>query len=138
LLDPRNIGDATDTSATGKPARASLYLYECLSGDTDGSGTIDSSETGRNYAPDFFKNARLGGTKDSTGKVHPVQYIMDPFGNPYGYSTAGLSAEQAFRAALSTNPSAPRPALQGYNPTFDLWSCAGDTTGQTAKWIKNW
>ncbi|MDR3403084.1 MAG: type II secretion system protein [Chthoniobacter sp.] len=139
LLDPRNISDAIDISQTGKPARASLYLYECLSGDTDGNGTIDSTETGKNYAPDFFRPSRLGGTKDpNTGKVSPVKYIMDPFGNPYGYSTAGLAIEQQYRAALATNPNAQRQAQQGYNPTFDLWSCAGDTSGQSAKWIKNW
>jgi len=139
LLDPRTTGDATDTSSTGKPARASLYLYESLSGDTDGNGTIDPTETGKNYVPDFFKPSRLGGIKDpNTGKVHPVQYIMDPFGNPYGYSTAGLAAEQQYRVALSTNPNAPRPPTAGYNPTFDLWSCAGDTSGLSAKWVKNW
>jgi len=143
-LDARKTADATDTSATGKLAQSSLYLYESLSGDTDGNGTIDSTETAKNYAPDFFKPSRLGGIKDpNTGKVSPVQYIMDPFGNPYGYSTAGLLLEQEFRANLATNASATRPAqnskgTQGYNPTFDLWSCAGDTAGLTAKWIKNW
>ncbi|MEP6673447.1 MAG: hypothetical protein ABJF10_30145, partial [Chthoniobacter sp.] len=99
------------------------------------------TETGKNYAPDFFKPSRLGGSKDpNTGKILPpgVQYIMDPFGNPYGYSTAGLAVEQQYRAALATNPSAGRPPQKGYNPTFDLWSCAGDTAGLTTKWIKNW
>lgn len=142
-LDARNApGPATDTSASGKLAQSSLYLYEQLSGDTDGNGTIDSSETSKNYLPDFFKQSRLGGPKIN-GKVTPIQYIMDPFGNPYGYSTAGLLVEQEYRSLLSTNPTAGRSATnskgtQGYNPTFDLWSTAGDTTGNTAKWVKNW
>jgi len=143
MLDARKApGDATDTSANGKLAQSSLYLYEQLSGDINGDGTIDSTETNKNYLPDFFRPSRLGGPKVN-GKVTPVQYIMDPYGNPYGYSTAGLLVEQEYRQALSTNPSASRQAMnskstQGYNPTFDLWSTAGDTTGNTAKWAKNW
>jgi len=143
-LDPRNTSVATDTSRSGRMAQSSLYLYEQLSGDTDGDGTIgNGADTGKNYAPDFWKPTRLGGDKDSTGKVTPVKYIMDPFGNPYGYSTAGLLVEQEYRAALATDPNAARKVpnskgTQGYNPTFDLWSFAGDTSGNPAKWIKNW
>ncbi|EDY21157.1 hypothetical protein CfE428DRAFT_1450 [Chthoniobacter flavus Ellin428] len=144
-LDPRNASVATSvTNPQGAVAQSSRFLYEQLSGDTDGDGTIgNGSDTGKNYAPDFWKPTHLGGTKNGSGKVAPVLYIMDPFGNPYGYSTAGLLVEQEFRAALSTNPNAPRnvqnsKGTQGYNPTFDLWSCAGDTAGLSAKWIKNW
>jgi hypothetical protein len=63
-------------------------------------------------------------------QAQPVQYIQDPFGNSYGYSTI-----QA--ATLNTT--------KGYNPTFDLWSTAGLTTTATPppaadqlQWIKNW
>lgn len=136
-LDPRNIADAMDISPTGKLAASSKYLYECLTGDTNDDGTMTKS-----YAGDFFKPSRLGGPKVGN-KVNPVQFIMDPFGNPYGYSTAGLLLDQEYRATLATNPTAPRPAqnskgTQGYNPTFDLWSTAGDTHANAAKWIKNW
>ncbi|MEP6673446.1 MAG: prepilin-type N-terminal cleavage/methylation domain-containing protein [Chthoniobacter sp.] len=136
-LDARNVSDATDGSPTGKMAAASKYLYECLTGDTSDNGTMT-----KNYAPGFFIPSRLGGPKVGN-TVNPVQYIMDPFGNSYGYSTAGLLVEQEYRAALATNPNANRPVqnsqgTQGYNPTFDLWSTAGDTTGNTAKWRKNW
>lgn len=145
-LDPRNASIATDvTNKDGKVAQSSRFLYEQLSGDTDGDGTIgNGSDTGKNYAPDFWKPTHVYRDKDSSGApTGPVKYIMDPFGNPYGYSTAGLLVEQDYRTQLATNPSAPRPVqnskgTQGYNPTFDLWSCGGDTTGNSAKWVKNW
>lgn len=138
MLNPLSVCNDSTTS-TGTVAQSSLYLYKQLSGDTDGDGTIgNGSDTGKNYAPDFWKPSRLGGTKDATGKVSPVLYIMDPFGNAYGYSTAGLATEQTYRQQLATSPSASRPPAQGFNPTFDLFSCAGDTSGNTAKWVKNW
>jgi prepilin-type N-terminal cleavage/methylation domain-containing protein len=139
--------DSLDPALSANPANyanASLYLYKALTGDLNANGTIDKTtnvdtdESGKkNYAPDFFKASRLGGVK-TNGVVNPVQYIMDPFGNSYGYSTAGLKAEQDFRAKLATDPTATRiPA--GYNSTFDLWSTGGQTSSSgTAKWIKNW
>jgi prepilin-type N-terminal cleavage/methylation domain-containing protein len=139
-LDPRNASVAVDPSPQGAVAQSSLFLYGALTGDSvNYNGVIDSGETAQNYAPDFFKPSRLGGIKDAnTGKVTTVQFIMDPFGNPYGYSTAGLAVEQSFRADLSTNPNASRSSQKGYNPTFDLWSSGGDTSGNSAKWVKNW
>jgi hypothetical protein len=63
-----------------------------------------------------FKPNMLG--TDTNNKV----YARDPFGNSYGYSTR--------MAAIGTG---------GYNPTFDLWSTAGLTTGSdSSQWIKNW
>ncbi len=51
-----------------------------------------------------------------------VQFIKDPFGNSYGYSTVGQAG-----------------GTTGYNPTFDLWSTAGSTTAAGKPgWIKNW
>jgi hypothetical protein len=57
-----------------------------------------------------FKSNQLGADNGKT-------FVKDPFGNSYGYSTAG-------------------PTSGGYNPTFDLWSTANSTT--TAQWVKNW
>jgi prepilin-type N-terminal cleavage/methylation domain-containing protein len=136
-LDPRNVADATDISPTGKLAASSKFLYESLTGDTNDNGTMT-----KNYAGDFFKPSRLGGPRVGDA-VRPVQYIMDPFGNPYGYSTAGLLLEQEYRTALATNPSATRPTqnsqgTQGYSFSFDIWSTAGDTHGNTGKWVKSW
>jgi len=136
-LDPRNSADATDISSTGKLAASSKFLYESLTGDTSGTGNVT-----KNYAPGFFKPSRLGGPRVGN-TVNPVQYIMDPFGNPYGYSTAGLLLEQEYRLALTTNPTAARPTqnslgTQGYSSTFDIWSTAGDTQENSGKWIKSW
>ena len=120
--------------------RSCSFLYVALSGDTNANGVIDNGETATNYLPDFFKPSRLAG--QSNGQT----YILDPYGNSYGYSTAGLLLQQEYMASLSTNPSATKPPSNsagtvGYNSTFDMWSTGG-TTGvgnyDTAKWIKNW
>jgi hypothetical protein len=64
-----------------------------------------------------------------SGTTYTVNYIRDPFGNSYGYSTA-----------QAANPG----GTAGYNPTFDLWSTAGLTATPgspdtiTPQWIKNW
>jgi prepilin-type N-terminal cleavage/methylation domain-containing protein len=107
-LDARIAVDPT----TSAYQAASLLLYESISGDSDGDRQPDPNVT--SYF--VFKNNQLSPATEG------VLYIKDPFGNSYGYSTAG----QAGGAA-------------GYNPTFDLWSTAGSTTtaGQ-AGWIKNW
>lgn len=141
-LDARD-SVASQSTGVGSPyAISSLYLYECLSGDTNDNGVIDPNETGKSYAPDFFKPSRLFGPTVN-GRLTSVQYIKDPFGNSYGYSTAGLLLEQEYQAQLATNPGASRPATnsrgtRGYNSTFDLWSTGGDTTGNANRWIKNW
>ena len=97
-------------------AAASLALYTALSGDSDADGAADSGKT---YMP--FKQQML--SLDPTTKA--VQYIRDPFGKSYGYSTANQTDSN-----------------KGYNPTFDLWSTAGTTTDAEsagkAKWVKNW
>lgn len=142
VLDAQNVAASKSTGAGSAYATSSLYLYECLTGDTNDNGVIDANETGKNYAPDFFKPSRLFGPK-TNGQLTSVQYLMDPFGNSYGYSTAGLLLDQEYQTQLATNPGASRPATnskgtRGYNATFDLWSTGGDTTGNANRWIKNW
>jgi prepilin-type N-terminal cleavage/methylation domain-containing protein len=133
-LDPRVTFVATNYYA------ACSFLYVQLSGDTNANGVIDNGETATNYLPDFFKPSRLAG--QSNGQA----YILDPYGNSYGYSTAGLLLQQEYLSALSTNSSATKPTSNsagtvGYNNTFDMWSTGGTSgsgTYDTAKWIKNW
>lgn len=104
--------EQVDPAVSPTPAAASLYLYEQLSGDTND----DRAAEGKAYFT--FKPGMLLPASPSTD---PVTAIRDPFGNPYGYSTA-KAAGQAY----------------GYNPTFDLWSTGGDTAGNQRQWIKNW
>ena len=93
---------------------ASLKLYEDLSGDTN----HDRTPEGKTYFP--FKPNQLS----PVDQAQAVTALRDPFGNPFGYSTA-----------KSANPT----GAIGYNPTFDLWSIADGTAGsEQAKWIKNW
>lgn len=123
-----------------------LFLWQQLSGHLT---TVDSTQapTGTNYAGDFFKPTVLSGTKNGNGQVVSVAYILDPFGNPYGYSTAGLYADQAYRAGLLANGTTSRQnIIAGFNTTFDMWSTAGATTwpvdansnSTTSPWVKNW
>lgn len=101
-----------DPTASPTPAAASLYLYEQLSGDTD-NDRIPQTKSYFSFKPNQLS---------PVDQTKPVTAIRDPFGNTYGYSTA--------RALGKT---------YGYNPTFDLWSIADDTSGTTqTKWIKNW
>jgi type II secretory pathway pseudopilin PulG len=97
---------------------ASRFLYGELSGDKDFNGRIDPVEQ-QNKSYFTFKPQMLGITKNPDGTTKSIDYIRDPFGNSYGYSTA-----------YQTSPS------KGYNPTFDLWSTA--TSSDAIQWIKNW
>ena len=107
--------DTLDAKATINMANyqaASQYLYGQLAGDPDFDGVPNSNY--KSYMQ--FKPNMLG--TDNANKVYP----RDLFGNSYGYSTAN-----------QVNPN------QGYNPTFDLWSTAGLTSGtDSTQWIKNW
>ena len=137
-LDPRT------NFAPANYYQSCAVLYTALSGMTNVGGVM--KQTATNYAPDFFKSARLAGGPGSSNSGLPT-YVVDPWGNSYGYSTAGLALQQEYEAALVTNPQATMPTQNvfgtvGYNATFDLWSTGG-TTGtngsvDTARWVKNW
>ncbi|MEY2562096.1 MAG: hypothetical protein QOH88_289 [Verrucomicrobiota bacterium] len=113
-LKANSMGNPTVTAYSA----ASLFLYKAISGDADNdAGRVAETKA---YFP--FKPNQLY----PTVQTQAVTFIKDPFGNSYGYSTVKASA-----------PSGP----DGYNPTFDLWSTAGTTTGTAsdqAQWIKNW
>ena len=137
-LDPRKDGNPNDPIYRS----ASKWLYRELSGDLNFNGR---NEPGANppepkgYLSDFFTPNRLGlDPNRAVGTADYVNFIKDPYGNSYGYSTKGADAEQKFRTKVSTDPTATRTAGQGYNPTFDLWSTAGKTTYDANVWVKNW
>src|SRR5260370_2853433 len=113
---------------------ASQYLYGELSGDRNFNYVIDQSEQGnRSYFAFKATPTSADGTSNSgmlsitrSGSTYTVNYILDPFGNSYGYSTVD-------------NPIANPSPTPGYNPTFDLWSTAGGTTiNDVSKCIQNW
>jgi type II secretory pathway pseudopilin PulG len=122
--------NALNAQSVGNPCgyqAASLYLYKQLSGDMN----ANFQPTAKSYFT--FKPNMLGtspsATTDACGNTltpTTVSYIRDPFGNIYGYSTID-------------NPVANPNPTPGYNPTFDLWSTAGLTSGtDSTQWIKNW
>jgi prepilin-type N-terminal cleavage/methylation domain-containing protein len=126
--DPNSSTDLLNARVSGDPTgsqykNASLYLYNALFGATAGSRTPNTGA--RSY---FVFKPNMLFPPDQT---QTVQYIQDPFGNSYGYST--------IQAATGDS-------TKGYNPTFDLWSTAGLTTNPpssgtdtiTPQWIKNW
>ena len=138
---PRNNAtDNLNAETSGDPSgyqTASQYLYGELSGDRNFNYVIDLSEQGnRSYFAFKSTPPSADGTSNSgmlsitrSGSTYTVNYIRDPFGNSYGYSTANQANQS-----------------NGYNPTFDLWSTAGLTTNPpgtppdtiTPQWIKNW
>jgi type II secretory pathway pseudopilin PulG len=132
-LNAQTSGDPSTYQA------ASQYLYGELSGDRNFNYVIDVNEqANRSYftfkstppsADGTSSNGMLSITR--SGNSYTVNYIRDPFGNSYGYSTID-------------NPQANPTPTPGYNPTFDLWSTSGLTANPgnpdtiTPQWIKNW
>ena len=140
--DP-TAGTATDTldaRTMGNPAAyqtASLVLYRALSGDRNLDRAITTADESLNIDGSAlnppltqlpqtyftFKPNMLSPADQSQN----VQFIRDPFGNSYGYSTANQYSSST-----------------GYNPTFDLWSTSaltatpGNPDTVTPQWIKNW
>ncbi len=116
--DTEGLAANRDFNATSTNyEKASLYLYEQISGDATGARTA-GGKSYMNFKPNMLKPV--------PPSVDPVKAIRDPFGNSYGYSTI----------------KAKTPAgNDGYNPTFDLWSTAGTISGTPTdlqQWIKNW
>ncbi|MEY2485813.1 MAG: hypothetical protein QOH39_1461 [Verrucomicrobiota bacterium] len=106
-----------DPSASPVPTTASLFVYKQLTGDSNAN--LQPPTGTKSYFA--FKPSMLMGVKDSNDNLTSVTFIRDPFGNAYGYSTMKASG-----------------GAKGYNPTFDLWSTAGDAAGNQNQWIKNW
>ena len=141
----------------GRYAASSLFLYRELSGDKQGvgggqpDGAADAGEPV--YLKDIQPKMLNARRNPSTKQIIAVNFIQDPFGNSYAYSTAAAKTEQDFKKAvlLKQNPTRlTGNALPGFNiESFDLWSTAGSTLKaapsgdqareqEWAKWIKNW
>ena len=131
-LDARTHVDPTTADST-LYISANMILYRSLTGDWEGKGSDSTTAPQKTY----YNVPESEQGKDKSG----FRYILDPFGNPYGYSTA-------YQAELDAGHTPPN---KGYNPTFDLWSTNG--YGSTPKaypadmgtadkrstlWTKNW
>lgn len=120
-LDPRANADPR----TAAYQTSSQDLYAALTGQENGEGAPvwQPPADARSYMS-FSPNMLAGVSGRLADEAQDVQYLEDPYGFSYGYSTAN-----------SNDPS------QGYNPTFDLWS-TGSRTGNTdvdrRNWITNW
>lgn len=139
---------------------SSLFLYKELTGDKKGTSTKPDGvpEDGEPRYMKEFDPRILNAKKNPTTKaILEVNYLQDPFGFPYAYSTSAAKDEQDYQTKLLRFPnlrsSTFRPtgaALRGFNPgSFDLWSTGGSTPKSSpaspaamdlewAKWIKNW
>lgn len=148
------------SDAKGKYAASSLFLYKELSGDKTGSGDAPDGipDDGQQRYLKDVENRILKATKNPTTKaIISVQYLQDPFGYPYAYSTSAANDEQTYQKQILQNPALrntlKRPtgtALHGFNSgSYDLWSTGGsvpksNVTSQAAmelewaKWVKNW
>jgi type II secretory pathway pseudopilin PulG len=121
-LDARANGDPSTTGYK----HASLYLYIQLSGTNANRTPISGAKSYLTFKPNQLSPA---------DQTQAVEFIRDPFGNSYGYSTA-----------CQGDIDAGNPPTHGYNPTFDLWSTSSLTTNPpgsppdtiTPQWIKNW
>ena len=144
-LTANTATDKLNARTMGNPASgsepynsASLVLYRTLSGDRNLDRAVTALDENFNIdgstltppltqmPPSYFsfKPNQLSPTDQSQS----VQFISDPFGKSYGYSTA-------YQYSSTT----------GYNPTFDLWSTTNLTVDPpssndtiTPQWIKNW
>jgi prepilin-type N-terminal cleavage/methylation domain-containing protein len=119
-LNAQADGDPTADPTATRYKKASLYLYIQLSGTNANRTPITGA---RSYFT--FKPNQLSPTDQNL----PVEFIRDPFGNSYGYSTANQLGDPT----------------KGYNPTFDLWSTSALTATPggtpdtiTPQWVKNW
>ena len=119
--------DSLDPRAVKNPAgykAASLVLYTALSGDYSLKRRL--TDGAKRYVEEIKGSMLIPKTSNS----EPVVAMVDPWGNPYGYSTAYNALIAAGGVEFASHP--------GYNPTFDLWSTADDLTGKEIKWVKNW
>jgi len=147
-LDPRKFGNPATGDSGKKYQDASLRLYVALSGDSKpDEDHPDGRPEPEQKAYYEFKPEVLDFKKAPDGKIKEINYLKDPWGNSYGYSTAAANAEEEYRSDLRKNPQATRAATApGYNPTFDLWSTGGSTRNavdgneqvDVKKWVKNW
>lgn len=145
-------------------AAASLFLYQELTGDKSGPGGtgpsdgVPDTDPAGNPAPIYLKQydprILMAERDPATRRIVQVKGLQDPWGYSYGYSTAGMAAEQKFQQQLKTGAAGVTRPTGVDNPGFnsaspDLWSTTGGTPTpaptvpaekdrESARWVKNW
>ncbi len=149
IISPKTHFIPTDS----KYSASSLFLYKELTGDKvnnssksgDPDGITDEGE--QRYMKEFDPRILNVKKNPSTKVITQVNYLQDPFGFPYAYSTAAAKTEADFqkqRLLGSTQTRKTGSGLPGFNLSFDLWSTGGKTKRDTsddvtwAGWVKNW
>jgi prepilin-type N-terminal cleavage/methylation domain-containing protein len=137
-LDPKIDANPVAGAQAERYQKACIELYSRLAGDFLPNDEPDGQPEKKAYI--HFTPNRLKFSKRDDGQIKQVKFIMDPFGNCYGYSTMQLAEEQKYREDMRKDPKTPRPAIaRGYNSRFDLWSTGGQTSvSGSGKWVKNW
>jgi prepilin-type N-terminal cleavage/methylation domain-containing protein len=147
LLDPRVDGNPASGDTREKYQDACLLLYSSLTGDflPDNHPDFRPEDGKKSYYE--FKPNNLNYKKTAEQQIQEINYIQDPWGNCYGYSTIRAKFEREFQKKLRADPHASRAAdMPGYNPIFDMWSTGGATRSRpkdgeqedVKKWVKNW
>ena len=146
-------------SATVEYADAGKVLYKELSGDKKGLADDDPDGVPENgekvYIPDLDRRTvKVDRDKNDKNKIIKVYYFQDPWGNPYGYSTAAAREEEEFQTELrqgrADSSRKSGADLSGFNASsFDMWSTAASKPKPLpandqqrelawAKWATNW
>ena len=136
--------------------QANIFLYKELTGDKTGSGPDPDGkpEDGEPRYLKEFDTKMLKSDRNASNQITKVKYFQDPWGYPYGYSTAAAREEMLYQQELkkSGNKAVRPPAdsSSGFNSaSFDLWSTGGSRPSsqpssnekkelEWAKWTKNW
>ena len=132
--------------------KANIFLYKELTGDKIGNGSDPDGkpDDGEPRYLKEFDTKILKADRNASNQITKVKYFQDPWGYPYGYSTAAARVEMQYQQDLKTKgKNAVREASSGFNTSFDLWSTGGSRPAsqpssnekkelEWAKWAKNW
>ncbi len=123
LNEPSGGGDGMDQDGI----EGAKVLYKHLSGDYDTDGKVDFEKNEKVYVPklDYSSNRDVDDARSTN--LGGDYMVVDPFGDPVRY--------------VAQPPNIPPKDRKTRNPTYDLWSIAGndpDVEGAEAGFIGNW
>lgn len=118
-VDPKDSGNKAPQNLKSVNSTTAPSTYVAS------STVLFRSISNKDTAPKIYFEAKPDILSTGTGNITADTHFVDPFGNPYGYAVPNTSGTTT------------------YNPTFDLWSTAGQSSSGAAnqkqeKWITNW